>query len=694
MRQTNAPTENDVGTHSEDTPFAPAVDIDPAVRRRGGAIHATYEKQIASLQEEVSLLRTHLSREGQQRELILNALQQLHRKLIAGNSEEAPASPNTASIEEIIAAVTELARESEQVKGMLKTSVAWFRALTENALDITAILDGNFCFTYLTPSVNRVLGHEIDNLLGESLLPLVHPEDLSQARHWLTNLVAGLPVEVPFTLRVRNSVSELRILEVTGNNCMDLPAVGGIVINGRDITERTQAQERIRHLAHHDELTGLPNRNLVQDRALAAMGRADRDGTHVALLFLDLDRFKHVNDSLGHQVGDRLLQYMAARLESAVRQIDTVGRLGGDEFVLVLPDFKDARDVAPLAAKLLDLIGSSVQFDGHELHATASIGVSVYPDDGASLETLMRNADTAMYYAKAAGRNTFQFFTEQMNHAAQARLRMEIRLRRALRDEEFVLYYQPIVSAGTGAIVAAEALIRWMDPEHGMVPPSDFISVAEDLGLIEEIGAWVLQEACRQNQRWQHGGLLFVPISVNLSAEQFRTREIFNVVASALAETQLDPKWLDLEITESLLMEHTDQTISLLTELNRLGVQLSIDDFGTGYSSLSYLTRFPIQKLKIDKSFVRDLKVNRSSAAITSAVIAMGHSLRLKVLAEGVETEEQLEFMRSRGCDEVQGFYFSRPVSATDFECLVGNWKARSIVSQRDAAVQGTIIAV
>jgi EAL domain-containing protein (putative c-di-GMP-specific phosphodiesterase class I) len=289
----------------------------------------------------------------------------------------------------------------------------------------------------------------------------------------------------------------------------------------------------------------------------------------------------------------------------------------------------------------------------------------------------MRNADTAMYHAKAAGRNTFQFFTEQMNHAAQARLRLETRLRRALRDNEFQLYYQPIVSTETGAITAAEALIRWNDPEHGMVPPMEFIPVAEDLGLIEEIGAWVLHEACRQNHAWQATGKILIPIAVNLSAEQFRTGAIVDIVAAALAQAQLDPSWLHLEITESLLMEHTDQTIRLLSELNGMGVHLSIDDFGTGYSSLSYLTRFPIQKLKIDKSFVRDLRLDRSNAAVTSGVIALGHSLQLTVLAEGVETAEQLEFLRSKGCDELQGYYFSKPVSAADFERLVAQGTPR-----------------
>lgn len=672
--------EDSYGDPSAEALATPAVlpePIDAGLVRRVSAIYASHETQISELSKEISSLRARLEHEAQQRDQTFRALQELHSRLSSSEVDPDSADKTTSNAEDIIAAVGDLAKESEQVKGMLKTSVAWFRALTENSLDITAILDSGFVITYLTPSANRLLGLDADNLLGESLLDIVHAEDKSSVKQWLSNLVAGLPVDVPYTLRICGENGQYRVLEITGNNCVDLPAVGGIVINGRDITERAEAQAHIRHLAHHDELTGLPNRNLVRDRARTAMGRADREQTFVAIVFLDLDRFKHVNDSLGHQVGDRLLVEMARRLHTTVRQVDTVGRLGGDEFVLLLPDFKDPSEIAPLAEKLLSRIASSIVVDGHELHPSASMGVSVYPSDGTTLEALMRNADTAMYHAKAAGRNGYRFFTEAMNHAAQTRLQLETRLRRAIRDHEFLLYYQPIVSAQSGELIGAEALIRWLDPEYGMVPPNDFISVAEDLGLINELGAWVLQEACRQNRLWRDAGVIEIPIAVNLSAEQFRTDEIIHVVADALAAERLHPKWLHLEITESLLMQHTEQTIRLLTELNQLGVRLSIDDFGTGYSSLSYLTRFPIHKLKIDRAFLRDVHINTSNAAIANAVIAMAHSLNLKVLAEGVETQEQLDFLRQRGCDELQGFYFSRPISPIDFEKLAAAWRAR-----------------
>lgn len=654
-------------------------EMDPILAGKINSLYAAYESQIGTLRQEVSTLKSTLHDEARHRERILIAMQELHRQLIASTGSDAPSDGSNAGIQEIVEAVSRLAKESEHVKGMLKSSVAWFRALTENALDITTILDSSFNFTFLTPSVNKLLGQDIDLLLGTPLLDLVHPEDSTLIRHWLNSLIASTPGSTQITVRLRHTEGGYRVLELTGNNCLDLEAVNGIVVNGRDVTERALAEARIRHLAHHDELTGLPNRTLMRELTQAAMARADRDGTLVAIMFLDLDRFKHVNDSLGHQVGDQLLKHMAQVLKDALRKVDVVGRLGGDEFLMVFPDLTNTADADGVADKIIDLMSRSVDLQGHELHASASIGIAIYPRDATTLDALMRHADTAMYQAKASGRNTYKFFRPDMNSAVVARLNMESRLRRAVREQEFALFYQPIVKAVSGDIVAAEALLRWKDPEHGLVSPMEFIPIAEDLGLIEEIGAWVLQEACRQNSHWQSNCGIQIPIAVNLSAEQFRTRALLDVVAGALSAARLDPRWLHLEITESLLMEHTQKTIALLTELNSLGVQLSIDDFGTGYSSLSYLTRFPIQKLKIDKSFVRDLRDNRSDAAVTSAVIALGHSLNLTVLAEGVETPEQLAFLRGRGCDELQGFYFSRPVPSEDFEALVEHWAIRGM---------------
>lgn len=652
-----------------------AAGADVQLARRIHTLYSSHENEIAALREEVSALKLSLQDAAQQRQQVLTAMQDLHAQLTvtSGAGEIKPAAD--VGVQEIVDAVAQLARESEQVKGMLRSSLAWFRALTENALDVTMIVDAQFNFTFLTPSVGKLLGHDVDALLGESLFGIVLAEDLTLVRHWLNNVVARTPGAHHATLRLRHTDGGYRILELTGNNCLDLEAVNGIVINGRDVTERSAAEARIRHLAHHDELTGLPNRTLMRELAHAAMARADRDGTLVALMFLDLDRFKHVNDSLGHQVGDQLLQHVAKVLKGALRSVDVVGRLGGDEFLMVFPDLSGPADARQVAERIVGLISHTVDVDGHELHASASIGIALYPQDADSLDSLMRHADTAMYHAKASGRNTCEFFRQDMNNAVVARLSMESRLRRAVREHEFELYYQPIVQAGSGAIVAAEALLRWRDPEHGLVPPMEFIPMAEDLGMIQEIGGWVLREACRQNALWQALSDLRIPIAVNLSAGQFRTRELLDVVASALQETGLDPRWLHLEITESLLMENTRGTIGMLTELNDMGLHLSIDDFGTGYSSLSYLTRFPIQKLKIDKSFVRDLREDHSDAAVTSAVIALGHSLNLTVLAEGVETVQQLAFLRARGCDELQGYYFSRPLPAAEFEALARDWR-------------------
>jgi diguanylate cyclase (GGDEF)-like protein/PAS domain S-box-containing protein len=613
--------------------------------------------------------------------------------------------PSVPPIEALLARVSETYREHERVaarltherdemKALLHRHEQRFRALTENALDIAAVVSPAGRIEYASPSIERVMGYTPAELVGKSILQLVHAEDAGGMRQELQRAAHRLPSEKTILVRFQHRNGSWRVLEIVGTNCREDPSVGGIVINCRDITERTLAQDRIHHLAHHDELTGLPNRNLFRDRAQQAMAQAERSQKRLALMFLDLDRFKHINDSLGHHVGDRLLQQMAERLAGSVRQMDTVARLGGDEFVIVLSDLQDVHDLAPLATKLLEIIAAPLQLEGNELNVSGSIGISVFPDDGGDLDTLMRNADTAMYHAKESGRNNFQYFTSRMNALAHERLVLETRLRRAIRQQEFVLHYQPVVSAMTGVIVGMEALVRWQDPERGLVPPAQFIRAAEDAGLINALGAWVLQEACRQNREWQDAGRFHLPVAVNLSAEQFRSRALLDTVSQALAQSRLEPRYLELEITETLLMEQSEQTLSLLARLNALGLQLSIDDFGTGYSSLSYLTRFPIHKLKIDKSFVRHIGADASDAAITSAVIALAHSLKLKVLAEGVETRLQLDFLRMRGCHELQGFLFSKPLPPAEFAQLVPRWEAGAYAAPIPADALHPFIAV
>jgi diguanylate cyclase (GGDEF)-like protein/PAS domain S-box-containing protein len=439
-----------------------------------------------------------------------------------------------------------------------------------------------------------------------------------------------------------------------------------------DITERKASYERIQHLAHFDALTNLPNRALLNDRLELAIAEAKRYQKKLAIVFLDLDRFKNVNDSLGHHAGDVLLQAVAERLKSCVREIDTVSRLGGDEFVILLNGITDTNDVANVAQKVVNIIALSFNLDGHEVHIGTSIGIGIYPDNGQDSPTLFKNADAAMYHAKESGRNNFQFFSSAMNDKAFEQISLENDMRRALKNNEFFLHYQPQIDIPTGRIVGIEALIRWQHPDKGLISPAQFIPLAEGCGLINPIGEWVLETACIQNKRWQDEGLIKVPIAVNLSALQFRQKDIKETIAQALRGARLEPGYLELEITEGITMKEIENTVRTLHEIKQMGVLISIDDFGTGYSSLSYLKRFPIDKLKVDQSFVRDITADPDDAALVRTIIGIGHSLRLKVIAEGVETEAQLAFLQEYRCDEVQGYYFSRPLSAHDFAVFAG----------------------
>ena len=439
----------------------------------------------------------------------------------------------------------------------------------------------------------------------------------------------------------------------------------------RDIEERKQAERSIRHMAHHDSLTGLPNRALFRDRLSHAMAQADRYQQKLAVMFLDLDRFKAINDTLGHNVGDQLLRIAAERLRTCVRDCDTVARLGGDEFTVIVEDILDSQTASIVAQKIIDTFTQPFNLHGHEVFVTTSIGITVYPDDDEQLDNLLRNADAAMYRAKECGRNNFQFYVADMNVRARERLMLENALRRALVREEFALVYQPRVDLHTGRVIGAEALLRWRHPELGLIPPTEFIPILEETGMIIPVGEWVLREACRQNRAWQVMELPPVRVAVNLSARQFVQRDLAGMIEQLLLGAGLSPAYLELEITEELLLEHNHANITILNRLRDLGVHISIDDFGTGYSSLSYLKRLPINTLKIDKSFVRDITRDSDGAAIASAIIAMACNLRLNVLAEGVETEEQLSFLRAQGCNEIQGFSFSHPLSADEFEKLL-----------------------
>ena len=447
--------------------------------------------------------------------------------------------------------------------------------------------------------------------------------------------------------------------------------VTGAVIVFRDVSTNREMAQRLAHSAQHDFLTGLPNRMLLNDRIGQAIMFAQRGAKKVVLLFLDLDGFKHINDSLGHPIGDKLLQSIAKRLVGCVRGSDTVSRQGGDEFVVLLSEVEQCTDATTMARRILQTVAEAHSVDQHDLHVTASIGLSVYPDDGTDAETLIKNADTAMYQAKENGRHGYQFFKSSMNARAVERHCLEESLRRALERREFLLHYQPKVNLRTGKITSAEALIRWMHPTRGLVPPGQFIPVAEDCGLIVPIGNWVLREACKQAKSWVDAGLSPGTMGVNVSAMEFRDENFLGGVFSALKETGLDPRCLEIELTESVLMKRAKATESILSGLKAIGVQVAVGNFGTGYSSLSNLRKFPIDSLKIDKSLVRQITSGAENATIVEAVIGMGRSLKLRVVAEGVERQEELTFLQAHACDEAYGSYFSPPVLPHQFEELL-----------------------
>lgn len=438
-----------------------------------------------------------------------------------------------------------------------------------------------------------------------------------------------------------------------------------------DITARTRAESEIEQLINYDTLTGLPNRSLLHDRLKRAIAQAARDDLLVGVLFLDLDRFKKINDTLGHSAGDILLKTVAKRLAACVRESDTLARLGSDEFVALLLGSNSVEGITTVAKKILMLISEPIYIEGQEIYTSGSIGIAVYPMDGDDSHTLLKHADLAMYQAKELERNNFQFFSREMNIKVVERMMLENSMRKALDREEFFLVYQPQVDARSGQITGMEALLRWQHPDLGLLAPDKFIYLAEETGFIIPIGEWVLQSACRQNKAWQDQGLPAVRVAVNLSAKQFGQYHLDEMVSATLMETGLKPEWLELEITESAIMKNADQNASILRKLKRMGISLAIDDFGTGYSSLSYLKHFPISRLKIDRSFVKDITTNPDDAAIAEIIIAMAQTLKLSVIAEGVETRAQMELLSFNNCIEMQGYLFSRPVPAEQFAELL-----------------------
>ena len=548
----------------------------------------------------------------------------------------------------------------------LRASEERFRALVQHAADVILVLEVDGTVRHVSPAVRSVLGYDPDRLVGTRGWTLVHEGDAQSAQAFHAELLDTRGGTRSVELRWQHREGSWRWLEVKGTNLLHQPEVRGIVLNARDISRHKSLEQQLVQRALHDQLTGLPNRMLFMDRLEQALERCARRGKFAAVLFLDLDRFKLVNDNFGHDRGDQLLVQVAERLRTCLRRVDTIARIGGDEFTVLLEEVGSAGDAALVADRIIEAFRASFRIESQEIFVGTSIGIALgAPDQGTTAQGLLRNADIAMYRAKANGRACFEVFKSSMRETVRGRLKMEAELRRALDRGELRLHYQPQVDLRTSRIVGLEALVRWEHPERGLVPPGSFIPMAEETGLILPIGRWVLETACRQAAIWRADaeiGLELV-MAVNLSPRQFRHPRLVADVGQVLAESGLDASGLEVEITEGTAMGDADGTVKVLEHLKAIGIRLAIDDFGTGYSSLSYLKRFPIDVLKVDRSFVAGLPANRGDAAIVRAVVGLTRALGLKAVAEGVETQDQLAELRGLGCDQGQGYFFGRPVA-------------------------------
>jgi diguanylate cyclase (GGDEF)-like protein/PAS domain S-box-containing protein len=539
-----------------------------------------------------------------------------------------------------------------------------FRTIVEKSWSGVVLLDGELRFSFTGSSTQHLIGYEDSEILGRSLYDFIHARDFERAQKVFADVLQQPNHEAHGELRFLHKNGHWVWLEGFCQNMLHEPSVGAIVLNYRDVSQRKQTEKQLEYRAYYDSLTGLPNRLLFRDRLVNGLAAAQRNRVGVAVMYLDVDHFKLVNDGLGHSFGDRLLADIARRLYDSLRASDTISRIGGDEFSILLPEVTSTEAVAGVARKILESLAKPFRVDGHELFVTASIGISCFPNDGDDAETLLKCADAAMYRAKELGRNQAQLFTASMNERYVRRLALEQHLHHALEREELELWYQPVYDRARRRIVSLEALLRWRDPGRGLVQPSEFIGLAEETGMILPIGEWVIRTGCRQLRQWHEQGLETLRLAVNISAVQLQQRDLVDIVRSALEESHLAPHHLVLEITESAAMQNFELTMNMLRELRTLGVGVAVDDFGTGQSSLTYLKHFPIDTVKIDKEFLRDVTSDDTAAAIVSYVINLAHTLQLNVIAEGVETEEQYTFLRHYGCDQMQGYLFSKPLPA------------------------------
>ncbi|HEY0372180.1 MAG TPA: EAL domain-containing protein [Thermoanaerobaculia bacterium] len=560
----------------------------------------------------------------------------------------------------ILSAGTEEARRGAEER---------FRALVENSAEGIALIDAHGQFLYTGPSTTRILGYHED-LTGTNLFELVHQEDAEGARRNLRTLLDADNAVLSAELRLRHASGEWRWIESTYKNLLFNRSVRAVVVNYRDITERKLSEETLQHLAYRDTLTDLPNRFLFHDRLEQAIEQARRRNAGVAVMYVDLDRFKVVNDTLGHTIGDRLLQVVSRRLRDVLRSDDTIARLGGDEFAVILPEVVRAEDAGTVGWKLIGALREPIVVEGHELHVTASAGISLFPSDGTDVETLLKHADAALYRSKDTGRNNVQLFASSMNRRYTERLELELSLHRAVDRGELSLVYQPICDRETRTVRGFEALVRWNRPGYGVVNPAEFIRLAEETRLILPMGDWILRTACAQLREWRDQGLRDFHMAVNLSPHQLSQPHFIHFVHDTLAMNGLDPSDLELEITEGAALQNLEWTLSVLDQLRTLGVRIAVDDFGTGQSSLVYLKRLPLTTLKIDREFLRDVQSDEADAAIFASIVQLGHSLGLYVIAEGIETAEDRALVERQRCDGMQGYLFARPMAAHD----VASW--------------------